>query len=153
MTAANEKWHLQGDYFENCNCKILCPCVIPGPPGQPVEPTEGHCDVGFAFRIERGDHNGVSLNGLNFAIAAYTPGIMGAGNWTTAFYVDQRANGQQREALDRVLSGEIGGPMAAWMALTSDFRGTKYVEIDFQAKGLDRSVIIPGIFEFHVEGI
>jgi hypothetical protein len=153
MTTANEKWHLQGDYFENCNCKILCPCVIPGPPGQPVEPTEGHCDVGFAFRIERGDHNSVSLNGLNFAIAAYTPGIMGAGNWTTAFYVDQRANGQQREALDRVLSGEIGGPMAAWMALTSDFRGTKYVEIDFQAKGLDRSVIIPGIMEFHVEGI
>ena len=150
MTTATEKWHLKGDYFENCNCRILCPCVIPG---EPVEPTEGHCDVGFAFRIERGDYNGVSLDGLNFAIAAYTPGIMGAGNWITAFYVDQLANAQQREALGRVLSGDIGGPMAAWMALTSDFKGTKYVEIDFQAQGLERSGVIPGIMEFRVEGI
>ena len=155
MTTATEQWHLKGDYFENCNCLVLCPCVIPGPP---VEPTEGHCDVGFAFRIVQGDYNGpslnsVSLDGLNFAIAAYTPGIMGAGNWTTAFYVDQRANPGQREALGRILSGDIGGPMAAWMALTSDFKGTKYVEIDFQARGLERSVVIPGIMEFRVEGI
>ena len=146
----NERWHLKGDYFENCNCQILCPCVIPGLPNKP---TEGHYDVGFAFRIGQGDFNSIALIGLNFAIAAYTPGIMGAGGWTTAFYVDQRANADQREALGRILSGEIGGPMAAWMALTSDFRGTKYVEIDFQARGLERSVVIPEIMEFHVEGI
>ena len=150
-----ERWQLKGDYFENCNCQILCPCVIPGSSG---EPTEGHCDVGFAFSIEQGDFNGpsldeVSLDGLRFVIAAYTPGIMGAGNWTTAFYVDQRANLVQRDALGRILSGDIGGPMAAWMPLTSDFRGTKYVEIDHQVRGLERSVVIPGIMDFHVEGI
>ncbi len=150
MTAATDKWNLEGEYFENCNCQILCPCVIPGSSG---EPTEGHCDVGFAFRIGQGEHNGVSLDGLVFVIAAYTPGTMGAGNWTTAFYVDQRANPGQREALGRILSGEIGGPMAAWMSLTTDFKGTKYVEIDFRARGLERSVVIPGIMEFHIEGI
>ena len=153
MTTATEKWHLQGEYFENCNCRILCPCVIPGPPGEPAGPTEGHCDVGFAFRVDHGDYNGVSLDGLNFAIAAYTPGLMGDGNWTTAFYVDQRADAQQRQALDRILSGEIGGPMAAWMVLTSDFRGTKYVEIEFRVQGLKRGAVIPGIMEFQVEGI
>ena len=57
----NETWELRGDYFENCNCEILCPCVIPVPPGAP---TEGHCDVGFAFHIEEGNYNGVSLGGL-----------------------------------------------------------------------------------------
>ena len=41
-----ESWHLKGEYFENCNCEVLCPCVVPGPP---TDPTEGHCDVGFAF--------------------------------------------------------------------------------------------------------
>ena len=145
-----EQWHLKGDYFENCNCQILCPCVIPGPPS---EPTEGHCDVGFAFYIEQGDYHCITLDGLTFVSAAYTPGIMGAGGWTTAIYVDQLANTDQREALGRILSGEIGGPMAAWMALTSNFRGTKYVEIDYRARGLERSVVIPGIMEFHVEGI
>ena len=96
-----EKWNLKGGYFENCNCQILCPCVVPGPP---LEPTEGHCDVGFAFHVDQGDYNGVSLDGLDGImgstfvilsgeIAAHTPGIMGHGGWTTAFYVDEDHGG------------------------------------------------------------
>ena len=49
-------------------------------PGGPA--TEGHCDVGFAFHVQRGNFTGVSLNDLNFVVIAYTPGNMGAGNWT-----------------------------------------------------------------------
>ena len=41
--ATAEKWSLKGQYFENCNCKILCPCVLPVAPDAP---TEGYCDVG-----------------------------------------------------------------------------------------------------------
>lgn len=148
-----ERWNLKGGYFENCNCQILCPCVVPGPP---VEPTEGHCDVGLVFHIEQGDYDGVSpvsLNGLNFVIAAHTPGVMGHGGWTTAFYVDQRADPQQREAMGRILSGEIGGPMAAWRSLTSNLLGTKFVAIEYQAQGMERSVSIPGVMDFHVQGI
>ena len=35
------KWNLSGDYFENCNCGVPCPCVIS--PAQPLwsRPTEG----------------------------------------------------------------------------------------------------------------
>ena len=100
-----ERWHLKGEYFENCNCEVLCPCVVPGPP---TDPTEGHCDVGFAFHIQEGDFGGVSLNNLIFVVIAYTPGNMGAGNWTTAVYIYEKANDAQRKALGRILSGEIG---------------------------------------------
>ena len=100
MTA--EKWQLKGDYFENCNCQILCPCVLPVAPG---DPTEGHCDVAMAFHVSQGDFNGVSLDGLNFVFAALTPGNMGAGDWTAAYYVDQRASTEQRTALGRILVG------------------------------------------------
>ena len=147
---AEEKWNLKGGYFENCNCQILCPCVVPGPP---LEPTEGHCDVGLAFHVDQGDFNGVSLDGINFVIAAHTPGIMGHGGWTTAFYVDERANDQQRQALERILSGEIGGPMAAWMSLTTNMLGIKYEAIDYHEEGMDRRVAIPGVMDFHVRGI
>ena len=92
----NEKWRLRGDYFENCNCEILCPCFLPL---SGAVPTEGHCDVALAFHIDEGDFNGVSLGGLNFVVAAHTPGVMGAGNWTTAFYVDERATEAQRSAM------------------------------------------------------
>ena len=148
--ATAEKWSLKGQYFENCNCEILCPCILPVAPGAP---TEGHCDVGLAFHIETGDFNGVSLEGLNFVIAAYTPESMGAGNWTTAIYVDERAADEQRSALERILSGDIGGPMANWMALTTDFRGTKYRAITFEADGDSRRVTIPNVMDFNIEGI
>ena len=147
---ADESWHLKGDYFENCNCEILCPCVLPVSPGAP---TEGHCDVGWAFHIEDGNFNEVSLAGLNFVLAAHTPGIMGAGNWTAAFYVDRRASSEQRHGIDRILSGDIGGPMARWMPLISDLRGTKYCRITYESKEKTRRVSIPGIMNFAVEGI
>ena len=104
---AEERWNLKGDYFENCNCEVLCPCVVQG---GPAIPTEGHCDVAFAFHIEEGDYNGIALNGLNFVVAVYTPGNMGEGNWTMAAYVDQQSDSKQREAIARILSGDISGP-------------------------------------------
>ena len=147
---AAESWRLRGDYFENCNCNILCPCVLPV---SPAVPTEGHCDVALAFHIEDGTFNRVPLGGLNFVVVAYTPGAMSQGNWTTAFYIDERASGEQRRSLERILSGDVGGPMARWMGLTSDFRGTKYCPISYGAEGKSRRVSIPGVMDFSVEGI
>ena len=98
-----QQWHLKGGYFENCNCEILCPCIIPVPPGTP---TDGHCDVGLAFHIDEGDLDGIDLGDLNFVVATYTPGRMGAGGWTTAFYVDERASQEQRHALGEAFGGE-----------------------------------------------
>ena len=76
--------------------------------GTAVRPTEGHCDVALAFHIEEGDFNGVPLGDLNFVAANYTPGPMGDGNWTSALYLDERANPQQRAALEHILSGQMG---------------------------------------------
>ena len=41
--AAQVKWHLSGDYFENCNCDVVCPCLIS--PAAPLtsRPTQGDC--------------------------------------------------------------------------------------------------------------
>ena len=88
--------------------------------GTSVQPTYGHCDVGLAFHIEEGEFNGVSLGGLNFLAANYTPGPMGNGNWTSGFYVDELATPEQREAMEQILSGQMGGPAERWRALTTD---------------------------------
>ena len=149
MTAAPQ-WYIRGEYLESCNCEVLCPCSIPG---TPQVPTEGHCDMALAFSIEEGDFNGVDLNGLNFVVVMYTPGKMSDPNWTTAIYVDERATQEQRPLLGRIFSGEIEGPMERWMALTSNFLGIKYVPITFRAEGHTRSVSIPEVMDFNVEGI
>ena len=145
-----ERWNLKGDYFENCNCEILCPCIVRG---GPAVPTEGHCDVAFAFHIDEGDYQGVALDDLNFIVVAYTPGIMGDGDWTLANYIDERADQFQRAALTRILSGEIGGPSERWMRLTSNYLGIRYCPIAYSINGHERSVAIPGIIDFNVKGL
>ena len=147
---AGDRWRLKGDYFENCNCEVLCPCIVHG---AKAVPTEGHCDVGLAFHIEEGDFNGLDLSGLNFVVIAYTPGMMSAGNWSTAVYIDQRADQEQREALGRILSGQLGGPAERWMRFTGNFLGLNHTPIDYRAEGHTRSVYIPEIMDFRVDGI
>lgn len=93
--------------------------------GTTVRPTDGHCDVALAFHIDEGNFNGVPLEGLNFVAANYTPGPMADGNWTSALYLDERANPQQREALEQILSGQMGGPAERWRSLTTNFVGIR----------------------------
>ena len=145
-----DRWRLKGDYFENCNCEVLCPCILGISEGIP---TEGHCDVGFAFHIQEGDFNGIGIGELNFVVVAYTPEAMGLGNWSTAVYIDEKADQRQRDALERILSGELGGPAERWMRLTTNFLGTKYCPIEYRAEGQSRGVSIPQVIDFNVEGI
>ena len=109
--------------------------------------------MAFAFHVEEGDCNDVDLKGLNFVVVMYTPGKMSDPNWTMAVYIDERADSEQRATLSNILSGEIGGPMERWMAQTSNYLGIKYVPINFKAEGNTRSVFIPGVMDFNVEGI
>ena len=145
-----QQWQIQGEYLEICNCEVLCPCRLPGPT---QDPTEGHCDMALAFHIEDGAFGGVDLNGLSFVVVMYTPGKMSVPDWTTAVYVDDRANQEQRASMDKIVSGEIGGPMERFMAMTANFLGIKYVPITFKAEGRTRTVSVPSIMDFNVEGI
>ena len=96
----------QGPILRELKLRSLCPCIVQG---TSVQPTYGHCDVGLAFHIEEGYFNGVSLAELNFLAANYTPGPMGDGNWTSGFYVDEVATPEQREGMEQILSGRMGG--------------------------------------------
>ena len=60
---------------------------------------------------------------------------MGAVNWTTAVYIDEKADEEQRGVLGKILSGDVGGPAQRWMPLTTDFKGTKYCPISYTSEG------------------
>ena len=146
-----QKWHLTGDYFENCNCRVVCPCLVS--PGAPLTatPTEGACDVALVFHIDKGGYGDVVLDGLNIAIIAHTPGPMGNGNWTAAPYIDQRADEKQTAAIGAIFGGGEGGPMAAFAPLISTHLPPKKVQIAYNINGKIRSVEIPGIMHMAVE--
>src|SRR5262245_54398888 len=110
---ATPVWQVSGQYYENCSCDFVCPCI----PGQlAVKPTKGSCTVAMAFQIERGKHGSVSLDGLAFVVLFLTPEEMGKGNWSVGVIVDERATAEQREAITAIASGQAGGPMAALAA-------------------------------------
>jgi hypothetical protein len=103
--AAEVQWHFSGDYFENCNCSVVCPCLVSKNEPLTARPTEGVCDVVLIFHIESGKYDGTALDGLNVALAVHAPGPMAEGNWSVAAYIDQRAGDKQTEALGAIFTG------------------------------------------------
>jgi len=150
MASATDTWQFEGDYFENCNCDVVCPCLFSPLPPFASEPTAGACEVGFGFHIDRGQFGSTRLDGLNAALAVRTPGRMGEGNWSVAVYVDERADADQNAALQQIFTGQVGGPIGALGPLISTVLGVKTVPITFGKEGKRRSIEIPGSMHFAV---
>src|SRR3954468_7509759 len=117
--AAQKKWQLTGDYFENANCDFVCPCLFSTAAPLTKAPSQGACDVAIAFHIDKGSYAGVPLEGLNVAVCSHAPGPLANRTCTLAAYIDERADGRQAAALEAIFSGAEGGPMAAFAPLVS----------------------------------
>ena len=88
-------------------------------------PTEGACEVAFAFHVERGSFGDTELNGVNAVLIARTPGPMIEGNWKVALYLDERADQSQRDAMQAILSGAAGGRHGRICPLIGEVLGAK----------------------------
>ena len=147
------RWSVAGEYFENCNCDVVCPCeVSPKGPFQ-ARPDQGECNVYLVFHIKEGRFDGTDLAGLNVVLAAHAPGTMGEGNWAVAAYLDAKASPKQQEALGAVFTGAAGGPMSALGPLIGRNLGAKVVRISYKNEGKKRSASIPGILEAVVQAV
>lgn len=130
-------WTAQGQYYETCNCDIICPCV---PTGMAGKPTKGSCTFAMAFQIERGVYGTVPLDGLGFVAIGFTPEAMSKGNWSVGLIVDERANAEQRDAITAIASGAAGGPMAVLSGLIGKFLGVETAALRFERSGVNWAV-------------
>jgi hypothetical protein len=148
---AEQKWTMRGEYMESCNCDYLCPCIYTNPQA-PV--TYDHCTAALVFRIDEGSCGDTKLDGLKFALVIRSGKVMADGDWIFAGVVDERADDAQRQALAAIVGGEAGGPPSFIREnLVSDFRGVQFKPIEFNLNGLQRSVAIPDILAFEIEGV
>lgn len=151
-----ESWHIAGEYLENCNCELLCPCLL-GPRnergGATARPTEGHCDVPIVFQIQSGECGRIGLSGTHVGLSVFTPGAMGDGNWIVGLYLDDRANPEQRASLETIFTGQAGGPMARSSPLVGKRLPTRIASIEFGKDGRRRWAKIPGVLDVEIEGI
>jgi len=145
----SETWQLDGEYFESCNCELVCPCLLT----RGSKPTEGHCDAVVAFSIKSGKYGTTDLSGLNAVTVIYTPGIMTDGKWTMGSYVDERANDAQRAALEKIFTAQAGGPLARFAPLVAHRLPARAAAIGFTSEGNTRKLSIAGITEITVQGV
>ena len=59
--------------------------------------------------MDEGRYGDVSLDGLNFSVYANWPGAIHEGNGEAVILVDERADEEQRHAIDTLVGGDAGG--------------------------------------------
>jgi hypothetical protein len=122
------EWHLVGDWFDICSCDLPCPCEFA------QAPTNNACEGMLAWHVREGHYGDVRLDGLNLlALAAFEGNVWaGEAKVRMGLFIDERADGRQREALQTIFAGQAGGWPATFAALVGEFRGVEFVPIAFE---------------------
>ncbi|MFN2644760.1 MAG: DUF1326 domain-containing protein [Burkholderiales bacterium] len=143
-------WRIEGQYMETCNCMFVCPCIGSN---LTARPSEGDCKAAIAMRIDRGEKDGVRLDGLSFIVLLHSPGAMAEGNMTVGLIVDGRASDAQVKAIGDIATGAVGGPMAALAPLVGKVAGVEKRPIRFEQEGMKFHVSAGELIDQSLEGI
>ena len=141
-------WQISGNYAETCNCDYLCPCPLTGM----ASTTHGFCIFAMGFQVERGEFEGLALDGRSFVVVARTPGSMVKGDWKVGLIVDDQADARQVEALTAIASGQAGGPMANIAPLIGEFLGVEKQAVKIEGSGGNWSVKAGNAVDQALEG-
>ena len=146
-------WEIHAIVVANCNCAYGCPCQFD------ALPTYGTCEAADGFQIKKGFYGGISLDGLSAGMLAKWPGPIHEGNGERLIIIDDQATAEQRNALEKIISGEDTEELATIFcvldAMTTVRHETLYLPIKIEAniearRGL---VLVEGVFELNVEPI
>ena len=130
-----KKWFFEADYLQSCNCDYGCPCEFSAPP------STGACEGLCVWQIDKGEFDGLPLNGLGLAVAVKWPGAIHEGNGTALPFVDEKASAEQRTALLEIVSGQEGGlPFEILATTLTTVLEPRFAPFDFQLNGLQSSV-------------
>src|SRR4051812_24025106 len=125
-------WRIRGSYFESCNCDAICPCRrIDGVPGG--RSTHGVCMGVLSWLIEEGRADGVELAGVPVALAVRYSDDEEGSPWSWILYLDAGSTGDQRDAIEGIFSGELGGDAEShfpWAWKNSERLAVRPVEIE-----------------------
>jgi len=138
-------WKWQGIQISNCNCNIGCPCQFN------ALPSNGNCRAYMFGRIDKGHFGKTKLDGLHFGGLFAWPGPIHLGNGEAMPVVDERADKDQRAAIEAILFGKETEPGSL---ITQVFSTTlvkahptqfKPIDLKIDEKAGTASVRIPGV--------
>lgn len=140
-------WTLDGTYFENCSCNVLCPCIT-SPTLGPAD--EDYCHATLAFHVARGQADGVDLSGRGVVVFIDAPQMMSAGNWRVGLVIDAEASDGQVDALATIFSGAAGGPMAGFAPLIGEMLGIERAAMEWAESGPEHRLRAGSLVEMDI---
>ena len=141
-------WRLEGTYFENCSCNMICPC---GPSGMTMPADTDRCQATFAFHIDSGEVDGVDVSGLSIAMVGDAPALMSEGNWRVGMVMDAAASREQAGALEAVFTGQKGGPMEGFAPLIGEMLGAEVAPIEYVNDGRHHRLKVGDAIRIEIE--
>ena len=126
-------------YLDACNCDWGCPCQFN------AKPTHGYCDGLSGIHIIDGTYsNDIKLDGLNMALIGSWPGPVHEGHGKACYFVDDRCNDKQFEALSEIITGRAGdgGPFSIYASIIEEYDEPKRARIKFQPRDIRSSMRI-----------
>lgn len=147
------EWKWQGIQISNCNCNVGCPCQFN------ALPSHGNCRAYMFGRIDKGTYGKTKLDGLHFGGLFAWPGPIHMGNGEAMPVIDERADKDQRAAIESVLMGKDTEPGSL---ITQVFSTTlvkahptqfKKIDLKIDEKSGTASVKIDGVINASAEPI
>ena len=141
-------WRLDGTYFENCSCDMVCPCTTSGltRPGD-----QERCRVVLAFHVDSGEVDGLDVSDRSVVVVADTPQVMAEGNWRLGLVMDAAASPEQAAGLGAVFGGQAGGPMAGLAPLVTEMLGMETAPIEYVDDGRRHSLKVGELIDIEIE--
>src|SRR3954454_347709 len=146
-------WEFKGRELANCTCEYGCNCQFN------ALPDKGHCHAVAAVQIDEGHHGDTRLDGLKVVGVFKWPGPVHEGNGEALLIVDERADGAQREALLKIMSGQDTDPFATMFAVFASTLSKLHdpvfcpIEFEVDVEGRRGRLSVPGYVEMTGEPI
>ena len=148
-----DQWTVKSNTFGSCNCDANCGCQFNLPS------TYGFCQFVEGGEIVEGNFNEISLVGLKWAFLIAWPGEIAEGGGKRQIIIDERADPDQRTALEKIVCGESCAPGSnhffVFASLCTEFVETQYLPIEYAIDIENRTATlnVPGLIQSSGEPI
>jgi hypothetical protein len=135
-------YSLTGTLLEVCSCGVLCPCWV----GE--DPDGGECFSFLSHSFKEGQIDGIDVSGLAIVSVVHIPGnVLAPKTWKLALFVSDKASDQQKDAIVRAYTGQLGGPLADLAGLVGEVVSVESAPIEHNVVDGKGTLKIPGVLE------
>ncbi len=139
-------YQLEGTLLEVCSCGILCPCWV----GE--DPDGGECFSFLSHSFKQGQIDGIDVSGLSIVSVVHIPGnVLAPKSWKMVMFIDDKATDEQKDAIIRAYTGQLGGPLADLAGLVGEVLGVESAPIEHEMSGGKGSLRIKGLIDSEME--